>query len=122
MPSLTIVNGDHAGKHFVLAMRPLSIGRDPSRDIQLVDPKVSRKHAIIRPEDSRYVIRLTKSLNGLKLNDGEVQEEAALSDGDRILLGDTELLFTESDTPDLTNAVHHRKVADRKVRDVDTLP
>lgn len=121
MPSLTIVTGENAGKQFVLAKRPLSVGRDPSRDIQVVDPKVSRKHAMVRPEGEGHAISPAKALNGVIINGAEIEAETALADGDRILLGDTELVYALSDNPDRTNAVHQRKQADRRLRENNTL-
>lgn len=121
MPSLTIVSGDQAGKQFVLAKRPLSIGRDPTRDIQIVDSRVSRKHAMVRVDGERHVMSPTKALNGVIINGVAIESEAVLSDGDRILLGETELVYAVSDDPNLTNAVHQRKLADRHLREKNTL-
>lgn len=121
MPSLTIVTGENAGKQFVLAKRPLSIGRDPARDIQVVDPKVSRKHAIVRPEGDGHALASAKALNGVVINGREIDAERILADGDRILLGDTELIYALSDDPDRTNALHQRKQVDRKLRENNTL-
>jgi two-component system cell cycle response regulator len=121
MPSLTIVTGENAGKQFVLAKRPLSIGRDPARDIQVIDPKVSRKHAIVRPEGDGHALASAKALNGVIINGNEIDAERVLADGDRIQLGDTELVYASSDEPDRTNALHQRKQADRKLRENNTL-
>ena len=121
MPSLTIVTGENAGKQFVLAKRPLSIGRDPARDIQVIDPKVSRKHAIVRPEGDGHALASAKALNGVIINGNEIDAERVLADGDRIQLGDTELVYASSDEPDRTNALHQRKQADRKLRESNTL-
>jgi pSer/pThr/pTyr-binding forkhead associated (FHA) protein len=121
MPSLTIITGDYAGKQFVLANRPLSIGRDPTRDIQIIDSKVSRKHAMVRADGDNHVLTPAKALNGVTINDVDISEEAVLSDGDRILLGDTELMYADADNPNLSNAVHQRKLADRDMRDKNTL-
>jgi len=118
---LTIISGEQSGTHFELANRPLSVGRDPSRDIQIVDPKVSRKHAMIRNDNGRFVIAATKALNGIVINGAAAEGEATLQQGDEIQLGDTLLRFGDPNSPDVTNAVHHRKVADRAVRENNTL-
>jgi|TARA_R110000782_G_scaffold20675_9_gene55815 pSer/pThr/pTyr-binding forkhead associated (FHA) protein len=121
MASLTIMTGEQAGTHFELANRPLSVGRDPSRDIQVLDPKVSRKHAIVRAVSGQHAIAATKALNGILINGEETAGDTLLRDGDEILLGDTVLRFSEHNDFGQTNAVHHRKVADRRVRDANTM-
>lgn len=121
MPSLIIVSGDQAGAHFVLGQRTLSIGREPARDIQVTDPKVSRKHALVRHEDGDHVISPAKALNGVIINGDAIDNERALKDGDVITLGDTNLQYSLSDNPDATNMLHHRKDAARENRDKNTL-
>ncbi len=121
MPSLMITSGDKAGAHFVLGHRTLAIGRDPARDIQITDPKVSRKHALVRHVEGAYLIGAAKALNGVIINGEAIEEERALSEGDVITLGDTNLQFTMSDNPDATNMLHKRKDAARENRDKNTL-
>ena len=121
MSSLTIMIGDQSGTTFELAGRPLSLGRDPSRDIQIVDPKVSRKHAVIRPVDARHAITPTKATNDILINGQPIHSETVLSDGDELTLGDTVARFSMGGASDATNAVHHRKIADAQARDARTM-
>ena len=121
MPSFTILNGDQAGTRFDLGKRTLSIGREPARDIQLIDPKVSRKHAIVRHDDGRYLICATKALNGVSINGTAITDETALNEGDEVALGGTLLRFGEPADGDKTNAVLGRKNADRDLRDARTV-
>jgi pSer/pThr/pTyr-binding forkhead associated (FHA) protein len=121
MPSLTIMIGAQAGTTFELANRALSVGRDPSRDIQITDLKVSRKHAVIRLGETGHAIAPTKAKNGLLINGSEITEETVLSDGDELTLGDTLLRFSLQSSPNFTNAVHNRKIADRNARDANTM-
>ena len=121
MSSITITTGTQSGTHFELANRPLSVGRDPSRDIQIVDPKVSRKHAMIRREGDSYVISASKALNGIMINSEEVSGDTVLREGDLIVLGDTVLRFGEPASDNETNAVNKRKIADRQARDANTM-
>jgi len=121
MPSLIITNGDQNGTHFELAKRPLSIGREPSRDIQIIDPKVSRKHAIVRSGEKGYSIAPIKALNGIIINGEPVSEETDLKEGDEITLGDTVLLYSMKVVEDQTNAVFKRKNADRPMRESNTI-
>ncbi len=95
MASLNIIQGAQTGTHFELPKRPLSIGREAGRDIQLLDPKVSRQHGVIRFEEGGYVIVVANARNGIKLNGEKIEEQARLSEGDQIAMGDTVLQFTE---------------------------
>jgi len=121
MSNLTIMTSDQAGITFELKSRPLSVGRDPSRDIQITDLKVSRKHAVIRMTETGHSVAPTKAMNGLLINGDEIAEETALKDGDELTLGDTVLRFSLDSSPGYTNAVHHRKIADRSARDANTI-
>lgn len=121
MSNLTIMTGNQTGTTFELASRTLSVGRDPSRDIQIVDLKVSRKHAVIRLLDNQHAITPTKAKNGLLVNGEEIDNETILNDGDEITFGDTVLRFSNEYAPDSTNAVNHRKVADTQARDANTI-
>jgi len=121
MSNLTIMTGEQAGTSFELSNRPLSVGRDPSRDIQILDLKVSRKHAIIRPSDTQHAIAPTKAMNGLQINGDNIDNETVLNEGDEIHLGDTVLRYSLEGSTDITDGVHQRKVADRQARDAKTM-
>ena len=118
MASLNIIHGEQDGTHFELTHRPLSIGREASRDIQLVDPKVSRRHAVIRFKDDRYYIRTAATKNGIKINGAKIEAEEILGEGDWLTMGDTEMIFTEMSEEDRANAVNARK---QILRDDQTL-
>jgi len=69
----------------------LGIGRGAENHIDLVDPRVSRRHArVVRTEDGILVEDLG-STNGTRLNGTQIVQPARLSPGDVISLGDTEL-------------------------------
>ncbi|MFT7172773.1 MAG: pSer/pThr/pTyr-binding forkhead associated (FHA) protein, partial [Paracoccaceae bacterium] len=110
MSSLNIVYGEQVGTHFDLSHRPLSLGREASRDIQITDPKVSRKHALIKPSGDSYVIQITEGKNPIKINGKSIADEAVLVEGDLLTLGDTLLFYTELQEEERVNAVNERKV------------
>ncbi len=72
--------------------RRLVIGRSKDCDVQLSDPNVSRRHAELRQEGASYWIVDLDSTNGVEVN-GRRLKRAKLEDGDRVLLGSTELVF-----------------------------
>ena len=104
-----------------LANRTLSAGRDAARDIQILDPKVSRKHFLVRRRRDDYVLAPAKSLNGVLVNGTEIADEVVLQDRDKIEVGDTTLRFRAGDDPDRTNALEAYKVADRSAREDRTV-
>ena len=121
MANLLITSGEQAGKHFPLANRTLSAGRDSARDIQILDPKVSRKHFLISRSGDNYALAPVKSLNGVFVNGTEIADEVVLQDRDKIAVGDTTLRFRVGDDPDRTNALDAYKVADRSAREDRTI-
>jgi pSer/pThr/pTyr-binding forkhead associated (FHA) protein len=56
------------------------------------DPNVSRRHAELREEGGSWWLVDLDSTNGTELNGKRVQR-AKLADGDRIRLGELELVF-----------------------------
>jgi ABC-type multidrug transport system ATPase subunit/pSer/pThr/pTyr-binding forkhead associated (FHA) protein len=70
----------------------LTIGRDPSNDVVLDDPNVSRFHAEVRAEDGRIEIVDLGSRNGTRL-DGESIERSSLETGTEIGVGPFALIF-----------------------------
>lgn len=72
-----------------------TIGRAETCDICLPDPSVSRRHAEIRKIGSTFVLTDLGSTNGTMVNGARIAERA-LTDGDRITVGRTDLEFRES--------------------------
>lgn len=96
---LVIIEGVHAGHIFRLHSDATLIGRDPSCDIVLDDTATSRQHAKIRTvegEDKQkmFVLHDLATENGTFVNDEEIVKHE-LSDGDRILIGRTKLVFKQ---------------------------
>jgi hypothetical protein len=85
--SLTVNGAKHE-----LDQRQVLIGRSKECDIQLADPNVSRRHAEVRQEGAAYWVVDLDSTNGMEVN-GRPQKRAKLRQGDRIVLGSTELVF-----------------------------
>ena len=71
----------------------ITIGRDPESSIVIDSPDVSRQHALIVPNGTRWIIIDFKSANGTKLNHRYVTW-SILQDGDTITIGDTTFRFS----------------------------
>jgi adenylate cyclase len=73
----------------------VTIGRSPECEVVLKDFGISRAHARITVDDDGVRIADLKSKNGTQVN-GVPVVEAPLKDGDRILLGKFQILFTKT--------------------------
>ncbi|MGH7331116.1 MAG: FHA domain-containing protein, partial [Polyangiaceae bacterium] len=69
----------------------VSIGRGAENRIDLVDPRVSRRHARITKSDDGVALQDLGSTNGTSVNGAEVRAPVPLGPGDVIQVGDTQL-------------------------------
>lgn len=95
-PTIEVVKGRANKNTFQLGKERLKIGRAAYNDIVLDDTMVSRSHAEIYFEDGRYVVEDLNSTNGVCL-DGGLITKAPLKSGNRISIGESELVFIQSD-------------------------
>jgi hypothetical protein len=92
-PTLVVRSGGgRAGEHFPLQDERVSVGRSPDCDIFLDDVTVSRRHALVKRADGRFLIEDQGSLNGTFLNRRRI-ESAPLEDGDEVQIGKYKLTF-----------------------------
>jgi pSer/pThr/pTyr-binding forkhead associated (FHA) protein len=83
----------------VLDNGSLLLGRLPECDIQLHDTLTSRIHARISVQDGSVILEDLHSSNGVYVNGERVGYSLVLREGDRILIGGTEIcLFEARDT------------------------
>ena len=68
------------------------IGRSEESDVFLVDPSVSRTHAVVEVDGVEPVVRDLGSINGTFVN-GERIEARQLKDGDELMFGNTRMRF-----------------------------
>lgn len=72
------------------------IGRGATADVPVDDPSVSRRHAVIEPQDGGgFALSDLQSGNGTRLNGREVTRPTTLRDGDVIEVGTTKLTFSQ---------------------------
>jgi hypothetical protein len=64
------------------------VGRAPSCDCLVPEESVSRRHAELRRQGERWVLRDLGSRNGTRVNGVRVIEEVEVRPGDRVSLGD----------------------------------
>ena len=74
--------------------KPVTVlGRSATCDVRLSDPNVSRRHAELRQQGTSYWVIDLDSTNGVEVNGARV-ERAKLDHGDKVTVGETELVFT----------------------------
>lgn len=105
MATLFVMQGRDKGKRYLLRGLPLTLGRDATNRIQLLDTEVSRRHAEVRRDDEGYVLVDLASSNGSFVN-GEKIEERRLMNGDRVQLGRSLMIFTDADDRSSVNLAH----------------
>ena len=75
------------------------VGRSRECDVRVEDGNVSRRHfEISRDDESRWTVVDLGSTNGTEVNGRRVTRRTPLSDGDRIAIGGTELVFGHTRT------------------------
>lgn len=95
---------------YPLVEAPVSIGRASECTIPIKDRYLSRKHAEIVPASGTWVLKDCGSANGTFLNGSKVERDCVLKSGDRIRLGDTEIVFRTEHTTDKSISLGDSKV------------
>ncbi len=96
MPRVRVKNGPNRDTVAEVGEAPLTLGRDPTCSIQIVDKGASRQHAEIFRIGEMCFIRDLQSRNGTYVNDNRIDEEL-LREGDRVQIGATVLVFESGD-------------------------
>jgi len=91
--SLHVLQGPDRGKRFELPdNEPQLIGRS-SEALPITDRSVSRRHAELTPDGSKWYVRDLESANGTYLNGERIVDRVQLKPGDQIRCGSTLLVF-----------------------------
>ncbi|MBV9960512.1 MAG: FHA domain-containing protein, partial [Acidobacteria bacterium] len=95
MPDLIVKYPDRASDTFPLGRLRITIGRSARNDLCIPDPFASRVHAEVRREGDEYVLQDLGSANGTLYNGAPAGGSIPLAPGDRIQIGETEILFDD---------------------------
>src|SRR5437879_13890723 len=123
---LEAVSGPLKGKVFSLSAGELSIGRDPSNEISLLDSLVSRRHCIIRKEAEAFRLLDLESRNNTFVSGVPIRERV-LVPGDQIRVGTCVRWFqgpggaTSTDSPFQRDATPAPGAATAHLRNDDDL-
>ena len=96
------IKGKYAGGEFSIREgQKLSIGRDISSDVAIVDSKVSRNHASITARDGKLFIEDHNSTNGTYINGEKLSPstETELHIGSNFSVGDSTILVGDEAAP-----------------------
>ncbi|MBN1764480.1 MAG: FHA domain-containing protein [Sedimentisphaerales bacterium] len=118
MASIIVVTGSSKGNYYPLGHRTTVIGRDEAVPVQILDPKVSRKHMKIRFNSDKNTFSALdmSSKHGVLINGNKITDEIELQDNDYITIGTTTLMFTFKDFDSRENALlHYKKVGQRNL-------
>jgi transcriptional regulator with GAF, ATPase, and Fis domain len=95
--SLAVKSGPDAGARVIAPGPELSVGGDPSNDLILTDPRVSRHHCSVAATAKGFLLRDLGSKNGTWVAGTNV-ESGYVSDGASILVGHSELCLEKAAT------------------------
>ena len=118
---LTVMGGVQAGRIFVLDQPAQLIGRAREAHINVDDPGVSRRHALIeRSADGGYRVKDLRSTHGVYLNGVRVDSAGSelLAEGDRLQCGPALLL--RFSLPDAVEEQLARQLYEASTRDALT--
>lgn len=92
---LTCQSGALRGQTFPLPAKKISLGRDPSCDMKVEDPKISRLHGWLEVKDGNLLYTDNRSTNGSFLNGERITAPATINLGDVLQIGNTEFVLLE---------------------------
>jgi pSer/pThr/pTyr-binding forkhead associated (FHA) protein len=98
MGEIILYRADGIASGFPLAMGPATIGRGAEADLRIDDTYISRKHCQLLVRDDQVVLRDLNSHNGTLVNGQPIQEKV-LKPGDKIQLGQTEMMLQLEEKP-----------------------
>ncbi|MGA7896311.1 MAG: sigma 54-interacting transcriptional regulator, partial [Candidatus Sulfotelmatobacter sp.] len=93
-PRLLVLSRPLKDSTIPLSEGEITIGRDASNGVAVIDPSVSRRHCAIRWQEGKFQVRDLESRNGTLVNGTAVGEQwLQLQHGDVIAAGDSAFLF-----------------------------
>ncbi|MEU2630449.1 FHA domain-containing protein [Kitasatospora sp. NPDC007106] len=123
LPHLVVDRPDRLrGRVFVLDDQPMLVGRDSDCQIQVGDPGVSRRHAVVWRASGRTTVEDLASTNGTMLNGHPVLGQQVLHPGDVLDFGPFEVHYEEPRPADRTVQFPRPKTRSTPGSTSDTTP
>ncbi len=98
---------------YTLYSERVLIGRGPSCQVVVMDPLVSREHAVLKITPEAVLIEDLRSANGVYVNNVRIFERQQLYDGDRLLVGTQELCVFSAEPRRMDRAYEATAESDR---------
>jgi phosphoserine phosphatase RsbU/P len=108
---ITVFSPLHPPETVALPESLITIGRASECTVPIRDRFLSRRHAEIVPVSGDWILKDCGSANGTYLNGVRLDSQKVLSSGDRIRLGDSEIIFQMQDLLSTSIAVRESPVA-----------
>jgi pSer/pThr/pTyr-binding forkhead associated (FHA) protein len=99
-PRIAAITGKLEDTVISMNAGPVLIGRQSGATLKIVNPSVSRRHAVIEKQGDRFIIKDLGSRNGTFVNDVRVNHQE-LKHGDRVRIGESQFFFLFEDSDDL---------------------
>jgi len=90
---LTVLQPNLAPQLLDLSIPMITLGRATDCTVPIKDRYLSRRHAEIEFASGQWIVRDCGSVNGTLLNGTKLNGSSVLKPGDRIVLGDSEVIF-----------------------------
>jgi pilus assembly protein CpaF len=84
---------EYEGRRIDLREGEVTLGRSRGCGVVLRDPSVSRGHALLSVRQGRVTLQDLRSSNGTYVNGKRLDKETVVEDGDRLVIGETELFL-----------------------------
>jgi hypothetical protein len=91
-----VINTPQSKESVDLNETPFTIGRQEENNYTFQDPRLSRRHCVIRRQEGEFLIEDLDSKNGTIVN-GVETDQNVLQDGDRIEVGNLDIRFQLTD-------------------------
>jgi pSer/pThr/pTyr-binding forkhead associated (FHA) protein len=98
-PRLLVVQAGRCKTVDITAPR-VTIGRSNRSEVHIEDPSVSSRHAELRWDGSRWILRDLASSNGTRVRLHKVTSARPIESDEHIILGAVDLLFVEDGEPE----------------------
>jgi len=99
---------------FYLPGKPVVIGRSEGVDIQLLDARVSRRHAVIRESVAGFMIQDMSTKNGTFVNKESI-DKSLLFHGDSVIIGAYTLQFQDKATEELPSEFVEKVTSEKAI-------
>jgi len=118
---LIVKLGPNPKKEYTLSQPEITIGRSPRNSVVIINPEVSRRHAMLHRDGDNYFIEDCGSTNGTFVSGQRIMGNTILRHGDEIRFGDSiALLYIKESESTVSPAVDQILIPDPEITIVDT--